>query len=88
MAALPAASEPPAEPATPVPPTISTPLVPRSPGGEKRVEALKATHGRIQQALYDRIDAAAAAKVPREDLHRQILELQFGAETVIAKCAG
>lgn len=44
-------------------------------GIDRRVEALRATQARVQQALYDRIDAAAAAKVPREDLGRQILEL-------------
>ncbi|HMR30463.1 MAG TPA: CpaF family protein [Geminicoccaceae bacterium] len=51
------------------------PSIPRGPASDRRTEALKATHARVQQALYDRIDAAAAAKVPRDELHRQIIEL-------------
>ena len=36
---------------------------------------MKSTHARIQAALYDRIDATAATKLPRDELNRQILEL-------------
>jgi pilus assembly protein CpaF len=36
---------------------------------------MKGTHARIQAALYDRIDATAATKLPRDELNRQILEL-------------
>ena len=42
---------------------------------DRRSEALRTTHARIQAALYDRIDATAATKLPREELNRQILEL-------------
>jgi pilus assembly protein CpaF len=48
---------------------------PRAAGDGRRSESLKASHSRVLQALYERIDAAAAAKVPRDELHRQILEL-------------
>ena len=47
----------------------------RRPATDRRVEALKSTHARIQAALYDRIDATAATKLPRDELNRQILEL-------------
>jgi pilus assembly protein CpaF len=46
-----------------------------STGGDRRGEALRATLNRVQAALYERIDAVAAAKLPREELNRQILEL-------------
>ena len=36
---------------------------------------MRTTHAQIQAALYDRIDATAATKLPREELNRQILEL-------------
>jgi pilus assembly protein CpaF len=42
---------------------------------DRRGEALKATLARVQATLYERIDAASAAKLPRDELHRQILEL-------------
>ncbi len=42
---------------------------------DRRGEALKATLARVQATLYERIDSAAAAKLPRDELHRQILEL-------------
>jgi pilus assembly protein CpaF len=42
---------------------------------EKRAAAAKAVFERIQVALLDRIDASAAAKLPREELQRQIAEL-------------
>ena len=42
---------------------------------DRRLEAMKSTHARIQAALYDRIDATAATKLPRDELNRQILEL-------------
>jgi pilus assembly protein CpaF len=71
---LPTASSPTAAPAVSPPAPVALPAV-RGPANDRRVEALKVTHARVQQALYDRIDAAAAAKVPREELHRQIIEL-------------
>ena len=36
---------------------------------------MRTTHAQIQAALYDRIDATAATKLPREELNQQILEL-------------
>lgn len=42
---------------------------------DRRSEILRATLARIQSALYERVDATAAAKLPREELQRQILEL-------------
>ena len=42
---------------------------------EKRAAAAKAVFERIQIALLERIDASAAAKLPREELQRQIAEL-------------
>jgi pilus assembly protein CpaF len=42
---------------------------------EKRAAAAKAVFERIQVALLERIDASAAAKLPREELQRQIAEL-------------
>ncbi len=42
---------------------------------DRRGETLKATLSRIQSTLYDRIDASAATKLPRDELNRQILEL-------------
>ncbi|MGE3742571.1 MAG: CpaF family protein, partial [Geminicoccaceae bacterium] len=63
------------EPAqAPAPAPASAPARP-TPAQERRVEALKNTHERIQAALYDRIDATAATKLPRDELNRQILEL-------------
>lgn len=41
----------------------------------KRVEAAKVVFNRIQSALLERIDASAAAKLPRDELQRQIAEL-------------
>ncbi|MEM8947835.1 MAG: CpaF family protein [Pseudomonadota bacterium] len=41
----------------------------------KRVAAAKAVFDRIQSALLERIDASAAAKLPRDELQRQIAEL-------------
>lgn len=43
--------------------------------GIKRAAAAKAVFNRIQSALLERIDASAAAKLPREELQRQIAEL-------------
>jgi pilus assembly protein CpaF len=60
---------------TAISPPPAAPTTHRPSGDERRSEALKASQGRVLQALYDRIDAAAAAKVPRDELHRQILEL-------------
>ena len=42
---------------------------------EKRAAAAKAVFERIQVGLLERIDASAAAKLPREELQRQIAEL-------------
>ncbi len=42
---------------------------------DRRGEAVKATLTRIQAVLYERVDAAAATKLPREELNRQIAEL-------------
>lgn len=50
-------------------------LGPRHATLDRRAEALQATYSRIQAALYDRIDATAATKLPRDELNRQILEL-------------
>jgi hypothetical protein len=41
----------------------------------KRVAAAKAVFERIQTGLLERIDASAAAKLPRDELQRQIAEL-------------
>ena len=38
-------------------------------------ERIKSSIIRLQNALYERIDAAAAAKLPRPDLHRQIQQM-------------
>ncbi len=67
------------EPAAPPAPAASPPAgqnTARATGmTDRRAEALKSTHARIQAALYDRIDPTAAIKLPRDELHRQILEL-------------
>jgi pilus assembly protein CpaF len=42
---------------------------------DRRGETLKVTLSRIQATLYERIDASAATKLPRDELNRQILEL-------------
>lgn len=46
-----------------------------APAVDRRLDALKSAHARVQAALYERIDAAAATKLSREELHRQIREL-------------
>ena len=77
-AAPPAAERmPPADMASPLPPPPPVgAAVARPPAAaDRRAEALKSTHARIQAALYDRIDATAAVKLPRDELNRQILEL-------------
>ena len=68
---------PPADMASPLPPPPPVgAAVARPPAAaDRRAEALKSTHARIQAALYDRIDATAAVKLPRDELNRQILEL-------------
>jgi len=43
--------------------------------GDKRAAAAKAVFERIQVVLLERIDASAAAKLPRQELQRQISEL-------------
>ena len=70
-------AEPPPQPipsAASVPP-LPAPAARAVAASDRRVEAMKGTHARIQAALYDRIDATAATKLPREELNRQILEL-------------
>lgn len=42
---------------------------------DRRTESLRSAHAKVQAALYDRIDAAAAIKLGRDELHRQIREL-------------
>ena len=46
-----------------------------SDNNSKRMAAAKAVFNRIQSALLERIDASAAAKLPRDELQRQIAEL-------------
>lgn len=70
----------PAEAGSPPPATASvagasTPALRSAAPTDRRIEALKTTHAHIQAALYDRIDATAATKLPREELNRQIIEL-------------
>ncbi len=54
--------------------TVAAPP-PRSGSADRRTDQLKTSLARLQAALYERIDAAAAAKLPREELLRQIQEL-------------
>jgi len=42
---------------------------------DRRVNNIKSTLSKIQAALYERVDAASAAKLPREELLRQVVEL-------------
>lgn len=42
---------------------------------ESRLDALKQAAARIQATLYQRIDTAAAAKLPKPELRRQVAEL-------------
>jgi pilus assembly protein CpaF len=63
----------PANPAPPSPPRAQGPQYHAA--TEKRAAAAKAVFERIQVALLERIDASAAAKLPREELQRQIAEL-------------
>jgi pilus assembly protein CpaF len=82
-AAPPAGRQPiPATPSTPVRPAPVTPArsmpaatPPNQAANEKRAAAAKAVFGRIQMGLLERIDASAAAKLPRDELQRQIAEL-------------
>lgn len=62
-------------PSSPASSTGEGSIGPRTAALDRRAEALQATYARIQAALYDRIDATAATKLPREELNRQILEL-------------
>jgi pilus assembly protein CpaF len=73
-AAPPAAAPPPARPA-PAPPPRPAPAPISQAANEKRAQAAKQVLSRIQAALLERIDASAAAKLPREELQRQIAEL-------------
>jgi pilus assembly protein CpaF len=63
----------PASPAPPSPPRAQAQF--NHAANEKRAAAAKAVFERIQVALLERIDASAAAKLPREELQRQIAEL-------------
>ncbi|WP_407660499.1 CpaF family protein [Marinimicrococcus flavescens] len=49
-------------------------LAPRA-APERRGDGLVAVLARLQSILYDRIDATAAARLPKEELRRQIQEL-------------
>jgi pilus assembly protein CpaF len=60
--------------APPMPPR-ATPQPASQAVNDKRAAAAKAVFERIQVALLERIDASAAAKLPREELQRQIAEL-------------
>ena len=61
------------------PEPAKTPRAPQTPENvaakNKRAAAQKAIFDRIQFGLLERIDASAAAKLPREELQRQIAEL-------------
>jgi len=59
----------------PGPAAAPAPAVPRPAPADRRADQLKSSLARLQAALYERIDAAAAAKLPREELLRQIQEL-------------
>jgi pilus assembly protein CpaF len=65
---------PPLHAAAPMPPRATAQPVNQA-ANEKRAAAAKAVFERIQVALLERIDASAAAKLPREELQRQIAEL-------------
>lgn len=56
-------------------PGSTPPLLKVGTPSDRRAEALKGALSRIQATLYDRIDATAATKLPKEELHRQVLEL-------------
>ena len=79
QAGPPAAVAPAERPREPLPVAAAAPASPSAPRtvpvSDRRIEALKNTHERVQAALYDRIDATAATKLPRDELNRQILEL-------------
>ncbi len=55
-------------------PTAPAPAARAAPA-DRRTDQLKSSLARLQAALYERIDAAAAAKLPREELLRQIQDL-------------
>ena len=61
-------------PTSPAPPRAQ-PQPANHAAGEKRAAAAKAVFERIQVVLLERIDASAAAKLPRQELQRQIAEL-------------
>jgi pilus assembly protein CpaF len=65
---------PPVKATPPARPAVQPPG-PTKAATEKRVQAAKAVFSRLQVALLERIDASAAAKLPREELQRQIAEL-------------
>jgi len=64
-----------ATPAAPKPAPRPAPQPGQQAANEKRAQQAKAVFSRIQVALLERIDASAAAKLPREELQRQIAEL-------------
>ncbi|MEZ5845613.1 MAG: CpaF family protein [Geminicoccaceae bacterium] len=45
------------------------------PVAARKQDATKETRSRVQSALYERIDAGNAAKLPRPELHRQLVEV-------------
>jgi len=59
----------------PAPTPVGPPAGARPSSGDRRTDQLKSSLARLQAALYERIDAAAAAKLPREELLQQIQEL-------------
>ncbi len=75
--AAPHAASPPPSPSKPAPPKPPVRPVQALPpaASDKRAQAAKEVFGRVQAALLERIDASAAAKLPRDELQRQIAEL-------------
>ncbi len=72
-----AAGKAPAAPAAARPP-VSRPTPPRpvaKSSHSQQKDRLDQAYEQIQNALYDRIDASAAAKLPRDELSQQLLEL-------------
>ncbi len=80
--AVPAVSPPPPPAVSQAKPPARAPLIKQAnPANSsivknaKKAEQEKGSQAAIQSALYERIDAAAAAKLPRDELQRQILDL-------------
>ena len=64
-----------ARPTAPAPAPAAPAPAARAAPADRRTDQLKSSLARLQAALYERIDAAAAAKLPREELLRQIQDL-------------